>query len=296
VSSEEGIEALEDAFQRTPRCAVHADREARRTPCERCGNYACEPCFERDDEVLCAACRERVGETVAWEREDALMGPLSRLSETVKQLLPAPYTSFERLGEGRGVWSAVLFASFVNLVSYGLPVLVCSPCTLLALMALPSQPGAASQGFMIGAACGFSIGFPLGAAVFAVIGAAINACLYHLAAVVAGGTASFGASFRACLFLHATAPLAATVWILGRIPILGLFLSLTWYVGALVWQTFALAGHAKGIHRIDAQRAWLVASVPALALVASFVLMLFLFMGLVFALLGNDPSFLEDLD
>ncbi len=295
MSSEEGIDALEDAFQRTPHCAVHADRPARRTPCERCGSYACEPCFERDDEALCAACRERVGETVAWER-DELGGSFERMSQTVKQLVPAPYRSFERLGEGNGFWSAVGFAVFVNFVSFGMPMLLCSPCLVLGLGAMPTDGRDGGGAVLFGTACGFMIGFPLGAAAFAVIGAGINAVLYHLAARVAGGVGTFTSSVRACLFLHALAPISSLVWILGRVPLVGIAFTLAWYLAALVWQTFALAGHAKGIHRIDSQRAWLVAAVPALALVASTVAIVVLFFGLILALLGSDPRFLEGID
>lgn len=297
MSSEEGIDAIEDAFQRTPRCAVHADREARRTPCERCGNFACEACFDREDETLCATCRERVGEGIAWERED-LGGPSTRLWETVKQVLPAPYTSFERLGEGAGLTTSIYFAFLINVASYGAPFLVCAPCILLALGSVGTNdeiPGTPRSAIVL-ATCVVTFAIPFLIAVFGLVGSTLQACVYHLAARVAGGTASFVSSLRACLYLQVTAPIGAVVWLLGRIPLVGLLLTLLWYATSLVWQTFALAGHAKGMHRIDAHRAWLVAAVPALALIAAFVAAFVLFFSLIFALIAGDPTLLEDID
>jgi hypothetical protein len=295
VSSDEGIDALEDAFQRTPRCAVHPEREARRAPCERCGNYACEPCFERPDDALCAACRERVGDGVAWERED-LGGPSTRLWETVKQMLPAPYTTFERLGEGDGLPSALYFAFLVNLASYGAPFVLCAPCILLAIGTINPDDPDTSRTAIVLATCVITFAIPLVVAAFSVVGSFLQSLVYHAAALVAGGTASFASSLRACLYLQVTAPIAAVVWLLGRIPLFGFVLTLLWYTASLVWQTFALAGHAKGMHRIDSQRAWLVAAVPAIVLVVAFLGLFVLFFGLIFALLAGDPSFLEDID
>lgn len=46
----------------TPHCAVHPDAPARPAPCARCGNFACEFCFEHPAHDLCPACSEATGE------------------------------------------------------------------------------------------------------------------------------------------------------------------------------------------------------------------------------------------
>lgn len=295
MSIEGTIDALEDQFQRAPRCAVHPEREARRAPCERCGAFACEECFGTSSEERCAGCRVRVGETLAWERPD-LGGPLLRAWETTKQLLPEPFRSFEGLREGRGVASAAAFASTTNVVSHALPLLLCSPCVLLGLGAIryDDLPRDIDRDafvllLLVGLVCA-----PFVAALFALFGALLTAAVYHLAAVVAGGAASFGSSLRACLFLQVLAPIGVAAWTLGRIPLVGILITLAWWVGSLVWQTFALAGHAHGAHRIEGQRAWLVGAMPALVGIGLFVAafgLLLLFAAFVAAV--DDPSFVD---
>jgi hypothetical protein len=81
-----------------------------------------------------------------------------------------------------------------------------------------------------------------------------------------------------------------------RIPLLGILVTLASYGLTMLWQTFALAGHAHGVHRIQDNRAWLVAAVPALAMVALFVGLVMLLFLFVFASLGLEEGFLEDID
>ncbi|MBX7191983.1 MAG: YIP1 family protein [Sandaracinaceae bacterium] len=266
MSGEVELDRIEDAFHRTPRCAVHAEREARRVPCARCGSYACEECFGAASETLCVACRQRVGESLAWERDDG-GGVFARLWATTVQMLPAPFTAFEGIRVGKGLWSAIQFAVIENVVSYAVPMLLCAPCTFFALSFAPADPDL-PRGVLGAAMCGLLAAIPFVVAAFALLGALFTGLLYHLAASVAGGTGELVESLRAALFLQVLAPISAFTWMLGRIPILGIVVTLVGFAGTLVWQTFALAGHARGAHRIADSRGWLVAAVPALATLA----------------------------
>lgn len=297
MSDDAAIDALEDSFQRTPRCAVHADRDARRAPCARCGSYACELCFERPDETLCRSCRERVGETIPWERDEG--GVLARYWGTLVHVLPAPYTAFQGIREHHGLGSALIFAGLSNLLSYGLPMLLCTPCMvgLLAMVGLdaPRDREAPVEVVLAATAC-VMLSLP---AMIAAIQLALSlfvGLLYHGAARLAGGVGSLSESLRAALFTNVLAPVSAAAWVLGRIPILGILITLASYGLTLLWQTFALAGHAHGVHRIQDNRAWLVAAVPALATVAAVVGLVFLLVFVVFATLGLEEGFLEGID
>ncbi len=271
-------------FERGPRCAVHPERSARHAPCARCGSYACEACFGGEGETLCAPCRERVGEPIAWER-DTDRGVLARLWATSVQVLPAPFTSFEGIRAGKGLASALVFALLQNLLSYAFPMLLCAPCTLFALAMLPEDRETPRDTFLL-ALCAVVVGTPILMAGVSLVVSTLQGLLYHLAASVAGGTADVVESLRAAYFLNALAPVTAAVWLLGRIPLLGIVISLVGFCGGLVWQTFALAGHARGGHRIADQRAWLVAAVPALSTLALVGLLVVGLAGLVLAAVG----------
>ncbi len=274
---------------------MHAAREARRTACARCGSYACEECFGSDRETLCVSCRERVGGVIAWEADDA-GHVLARGWATVTQAIPAPFSTFEGVRDGEGLLSALWFATFVNVVSYGVPMLLCAPCLVGAVALIPRLESETAQD------TAFSIvpimvcsaaAFPMLMAGFAVLLSLIVGLVYHLAAVIAGGTASLVSSLRAALFLNALAPVSAASWILGRIPLIGILVSLATLVGSVVWQTFALAGHARGAHGINDNRAWLVGAVPAVLTLAMMAAAVFLVLALAFA---DGSGLLEDID
>lgn len=298
MSEDAAIDALEDSFQRTPRCAVHADRDARRTPCARCGSYACEVCFERPDETLCRSCRDRVGEVIPWERDEG--GTLARYWGTLVHVLPAPYTAFQGIRAGHGVGSAMLFAGLSNLVSYGLPMLVCTPCMigLLGVVGIDAGPQErdAPMALVLALTACTLLSLPLMIAGIQVVLSLAVGLVYHGAARLAGGEGSLGESLRVALFTNVLAPVSAAAWVLGRIPILGILITLASYGLSLLWQTFALAGHAHGVHRIQDNRAWLVAAVPALATIAAFVGLVLFFVFVVFATLGLEEGFLEGID
>lgn len=259
MSATDPLEELEDAFHRAPRCAIHPEHLARREPCARCGSYACEACFVSPTETLCASCRARVGAGIAWEREPS-RGVLERLWTTLVETLPSPYGTFEGIREG-GLTSALLFALLVNVLSYGVPMLLCAPCMLGAFAFLP-ETGGVPRSWMLGIAVAVVVLLPPLAAGLQVATSLALGLVYHASALVAGGRASLTSSLRAMLFTHVLAPISAAAWVLGRIPILGFVISLASYVGNAVWQTFALAGHARGAHGIDDWRAWLVAAMP----------------------------------
>ena len=238
----DALDPLEDAFHRTPRCALHPERDARRAPCARCGSYACEACFVTETETLCSSCRERVGAGLAWER-DPESGSFARLWATVVEALPSPFTVFEGVRDG-SLGSALAFATLINLLSYGAPMLLCGPC-LVGLVAYMPAPDDVPRSLFLAIAVGLVVFVPfLMTAVQLLVTAALGTT-YHLAARLAGGSASFVASLRAMLFTNVLAPIGASSWFLGRIPVLGVVFSLAAYVGSVVWQTFALAGHAQ---------------------------------------------------
>jgi hypothetical protein len=290
VSGEDRIDALEDAFQRAPRCALHPERVARRTPCARCGGYACEACFVSPDETLCESCRARVGAGIAWER-DPSRGVLERLWATLTETLPSPYTTFEGLRDG-SFTSALLFAAIVNVVSYGAPMLLCAPCMLGAFAFLPGDDEV-PRSWMLGIAVGMVVLAPPLAAATQIAASLALGLVYHVSALVAGGRGSLRASLRAMLFTHVLSPISAVAWLLGRIPILGFVISLASYVGNSIWQTFALAGHARGAHGIDDWRAWLVAATPILVGVGVVVALVAL---VVVIALADGFGLLEDID
>ncbi len=187
MSDEAAIDALEDSFQRTPRCAVHADRDARRTPCARCGSYACEACFERADETLCRPCRERIGETLPWERDEG--GVLTRYWATLVHVLPAPHASFQGIREGNGLVSALVFAALSNVVSYGLPMLLCAPCSLGALALVGTSPNRHEEvpmSVLLAATACVMFAIPPFVAAVQIVASLVMGLLYHGAASLAG--------------------------------------------------------------------------------------------------------------
>ena len=270
---------------------MHAEREARRAPCARCGSYACQECFGSERETLCASCRERVGGVIAWEADDG-GHVLARGWATVVQAIPAPFSTFEGVRDGEGLLSALWFATFVNVVSYGVPMLLCAPCVLGTFALIPLEHDM-PRGALLGIGTTMMLAFPALMAGFAVGLSVIVGLVYHLAAVVAGGTASLESSLRAALFLNALAPVSAASWILGRIPLIGILVSLATLVGSVVWQTFALAGHARGAHGISDNRAWLVGAVPAMLTLAMMAAAVFVVLAVAFA---DGSGLLEDID
>ncbi len=249
------------------RCAVHADRDASKT-CARCGNFGCEACFSDAAGArfeLCASCREREGVgQIPWERPG---GVLRRYSATIEAAIREPSLTFGALRGGL-VSRSLTFA----LISCTLGV---SPFMIAgALLALAfgssGMGGSEITSVLIG-----PVLYPA-ASLFCF---SLTGVIFHAAARLAGGRASFGDSMRAAWYTTAWEPIAALIAPLFCIPALGVLLVGAMSAVSAWWRVVALRAFAVGAHGLSRNRALVVASVAGLVLLMMWVTPVVLVIG-----------------
>lgn len=262
-----------------PRCGVHPERPARELPCERCGAFACDECFEdvpgphtpdgpRAEEQLCRSCRERTGRgTVPWE--DLRLSLASRLGRTIARALAHPITTFEAIGEG-DLARAASFSIVSTLAGYA-PVLAFVALGFGLVMAFMPGTTPVADGLPIAILCGVLAILPAAIVAFSLFTDLLFAVIFHVAALLLGGRGGFEGSLRGALYTSAVRVVLAPLSIFMFVPLLGPLLSLAVRVGMLVWCGFALSGTARRVHRLDPNRAALAGAAAPLAIALLFV-------------------------
>ena len=272
----------------TPRCANHPDRQARSSVCKRCGNYACDACFSPGDDDFCAACEEWAGLAPAWERRGQ-GGVLQRLFRTCIELGRAPYERFSHIGDG-DLGRALSFTATLSIIGFGTSLfLLCSACFLVVGLvgALEGNSGQfeGNQGDLLSLSLQWAeivtiviVLGPLLLAAFNVVSRLLYGSVYHAAAKLAGGEASYSSSLRAAQYQSASTPIVRVI------PGTGVPIFLGWWgsVGSVVGAVLAMKVHATGQHRLRGATAWLVAAVPPLFVVPATIVLLVTVMLVVF--------------
>lgn len=273
-----------------PRCATHPDRFARSVACERCGNYACEACFSIDNDRFCSTCADRVGMVVPWENTNE-EGLLRRILHTCTHLAQAPFERFGHIADG-DLGRALSFTGAISLVTYGGALLLCGPFLLLGLGFIAANDRSSdAPGAIIAVPIAIVLGLigPFIVAASHMLANLIWGSIYHLAAKLAGGQASYTSSLRAAQYQSILVPADLLVSFVSNVPLIGPLISLGWLAAKNVLCIFAYAGHATNQHRLQGASAWIVAAVPTLLALTLFVGLVVAMMAFVFATIGDSP-------
>lgn len=261
-----------------PHCAEHPNVEARSTPCERCGNYACEGCFDDPASEVCKSCRERtgIGGGVPWEHPS--LGFFDRLMGTMQRAITEPRATFRAIATGPLAPSFTFF--LVTLALGYAPLLLCLPVIGLGMglwmESLPNLPSDVPGGSLAAMFCAMVAIMPLYMLVVHGLVVLYYLVVFHGAAVLLGGHGSVSASLRGILYTGAIMPITAIAFVLGWIPLVGSLVQLATAGIKVVWTGFALAGTAESVHGLKDERALLAGHLPGalaiLLVIAAFAL------------------------
>lgn len=208
---------------------------------------------------------------VAWESPER--GFFDRFWSTVRDATIDPVTTFRAMGIPGSGGAALRFTLLTSAIGY-IPLFLVLSCVgaLLVSMAgviltMPGMP-AAVRGLGVGALCGIVGSFPIVAIVFSLYVELAYAVVFHLLCLLAGGKGELGASLRAMLYTGAIRFWLFVPLLLGMIPFVGMVFHLLGRLLMLVWSGFAVYGAAQGVHRLEGDRALLVAiATPAVVVV-----------------------------
>jgi hypothetical protein len=260
-----------------PRCAVHPDVDAQAEPCERCGAFACDVCFGLvgDEPVsadrLCKSCRDRVGHGhVAWE--DPMLGFWARLFGTTRDALTEPTRTFRAIGDG-SLGPAASYGLTTMLVGYGplfaLFMLAVAAIVFLGMGELADRAGVEEIGWAL--VCVLPVVLPAMMVAFSFFCDLYFAVVFHVTAMLLGGKGSFESSLRASLYTGAVRMVLVVLGPFLFVPLFGSVLNLAYRIFALAWCSYALAGAAKRVHRLDDGPALVAGAAPAVSVVLLFV-------------------------
>jgi hypothetical protein len=235
-------------------CAIHADRDAL-AACSRCGTFSCEECLSQTppgDPPLCAACVARTSVSqLPWDyRED--VGWLRAWFKSLGPILLRPGVTFSTAKPDGDVGGSLLF----SLLGYLMALLPTFGVFALFGAMLPAIAGDSSsttpaiRAILMGSVAFMAV-FVVMIAIFGMVFTIIMAALDHLVMMMFGKPRGFDTTLRG-------AALSMAPYILGLIPVCGLYIAPLW---ALVVKIFAY----RGLHRMPAGIAVLGAlAVPAL--------------------------------
>jgi hypothetical protein len=234
-------------------CAIHAERTAV-AACSRCGTFSCQECLSQTPEgslPLCPACVARVSVSqLPWDYREEL-GWVRAWIKSMGAILLRPGVTFSTAKPEGDVGGSLLFSFVAWLVA-----LVPSFVVFALIGALiPSFFGSSGDSPKFRAVLLGSFGVMFLAmvllAVFGMISTIIMAALDHLVLLMFGKPKGFDTTLRG-------AALSMAPYVLGLIPICGLYVAPVW---ALIARIFAY----KGMHRMSAGMAVLGAlAVPIL--------------------------------
>jgi hypothetical protein len=266
-----------------PRCAEHPDRVARSTPCERCGNFTCEACFDDPASEVCKSCRERtgLGGGVPWESPS--LGFFDRLWGTMQRAITEPRATFRSIGSGPLPPSFTFFLATLAL-GYA-PLLLCLPIAGLGMgiwmESLPNMPSDVPGGSLAAMMCGMIAILPIYMLVVHALVVLYYLVVFHGTAILLGGYGSVSGSLRGILYTGAIMPLTAIGLVFGWIPLVGSLVQLVIMGTKMVWTGFALAGTAESVHGLKDERALLAGHLPGALAIVLFIGLFALAIGMV---------------
>jgi len=238
-------------------CAIHSDRQAV-AACSRCGTFSCEECLSQSPAgtPLCAACVARASTSqLPWDYRDDL-GWVKAWFKSLGAILLHPGVTFSTAKPDGDVGGSLLFSLLAWLTAY-LPTFVVF--AIFGAM-IPSLMGEGSgstpqlRAILMGS-YGVMALLLVMLAIFGMVFTIIMAALEHLVMMMFGKPRGFDTTLRG-------ASLSMAPYLLGVIPICGLYIAPIW---ALVVKIFAY----KGLHRTSTG----VAVLGALAIPALFIVL-----------------------
>jgi hypothetical protein len=226
------MSGLEGAIQAA--CAIHPDRQAV-TTCMRCGTFACEECLSESPsgETLCSACVARAETSqLPWDyRED--LGWVKAWFKSLGPLLLRPGATFATARPDGDVGGSILFTIVAWFITFFPTFMIFAAFGAM----LPSFMGDGNKSDVpIGAILAGSYGLmALIMPIFGLVFTILMTGLEHLVMMMLGKPRGFDTTLRG-------AALSMAPYILGVIPICGLYIAPFW---SLVLKVFAY----KALHR-----------------------------------------------
>lgn len=259
-----------------PACGLHPERTAV-APCSRCGTFSCEECLRQTpvgQAPLCQACVVRMSVSqLPWDHRQEL-GWARAWFKSMGAILLRPGVTFATAKTEGDIGGSLLFALLAWLTAI-MPSFV-----LFALIGamIPSMIGETGSSPEVRAIMLGSFGVLLLAVLALVLLGTfftfITAAIEHLALVLIGKPRGFETTLRA-------ASLSLAPFVLGIIPICGMYVAPIW---ALIAKIFAF----MGLHRMSAG----VAVVGAFAAPLFFILLACGFSGVAWVvgmMAGSNP-------
>ncbi len=244
------------------RCREHPDREARLTPCARCGDYRCDECFEFDSDIsLCASC---VPVRVPWAKAQNASTLWQTFALVVTQ---GPRFFSTAVGTGENQHSSS-FAVYVAIAA-------ASPFIALFVLgttALSARDGGAAGA--LGAACGGLVCSMPSIALGQLLRGGLYGFIYDKAARLLGGSADSRSSFDASYLSMGLNPFYILAYVFLLIPLLGPFITLAVFLVTMGWGVHLVAHHAHARHELSWPRAYLAAASPILVLIVLYALII----------------------
>ncbi|KFE66764.1 YIP1 family protein [Hyalangium minutum] len=239
-----------------PACALHPDRTAV-APCSRCGTFSCEECLQQTpvgQAPLCAACMERLSiSQLPWDhRED--LGWARAWFKSLGAVLLRPGVTFATAKPEGDLGGSLLFA-FLAWLTALVPTFVVFALAGALIPSLIGDTGTKPEiRAILLSSFGVAILIVLLLALFGTFFTFIGAAIEHVTLLLLGKPRGFETTLRA-------ASLSLAPFVLGLIPICGMYVAPIW---AIIAKVFAF----MGLHRTSAG----IAVVGALAVPAFFLL------------------------
>jgi hypothetical protein len=234
--------------------------------CRTCKRPACTYCLDGGPADICEACSsldEQHG-SIALERSD--LGWHLRIARTFRQVLAESGVTLAALGPGH-VGPAIAWGALCWSAASALSLLCLSP-----FIALTSVGYGASLpiGDVRPSAFAFvCCGGPHLQSFVGVVATIGSALVFHLAALVVGGTGSFSAAIRSTGYAQAVVLVWAPLTICMIIPQLGFIVLSLGFLAQLLWGASVLVTVAQSQYGLTGGRAIFAGTVPAGLLVLS---------------------------
>ncbi|NOK02236.1 MULTISPECIES: YIP1 family protein [Myxococcus] len=230
-----------------PVCAVHPELLSLHA-CGRCGSFACAQCLRKGpwDELLCAACHDRVpADALPWDRRDEL-GTLRAYWQTCVAVMLRPSATFARARPEGSVGSSLGFVALSNLAGSFTTALF----YLALLFAIPREmmdgDNVSQSGFRL-AGVGLFGAMMVMVPFIGMLVALFNSALDHLVFRMEGTGQPFEVTLRANA-------LSLSPYLMGLIPFCGMYGAPFWALGLRIYAY-------RSLHRTG----WSTAAVAALA-------------------------------
>ena len=222
-------------------CAVHPDRQAL-AACSRCGTFSCEECLSRSpagQPPLCAACVARTSVSqLPWDyRED--LGWMKAWFRSLSAILLRPGVTFSTAKPDGDVGGSILFSLLAWLLAF-LPtfaVFAFFGAMIPAMFGDSSNTTPVIRAILMGSVAFMAL-MVLLLAVFGMVFTIIMAAFDHLVMLMFGKPRGFDTTLRG-------AALSLAPYLLGLIPVCGLYIAPIW---SIVVRVFAY----KELHRTTA--------------------------------------------